>query len=397
MRIFDRIDINLLSILVIVVLFASSRNRGDRGLLERRLYSLLLLLASVELLADSLIFSFEGTASPAGRLALNALGAFYYIGLPIVPMYYCFYVEERVAVDSRRPGSWKVVFALPALASALVSLSSPWTGIYFYFDQGAAYHRGNLFPLVSALSYCYMLSAYFFIAKASRRRLIPKSTLTALLVFPLPPIVAGSLQVAWFEIQVLWPSAVLSLLVIFIETMNRKLASDYLTGAANRRRLDEYLEAKAREVLEDKGPLPRRSKGFAGFLVDLDDFKQINDSFGHEVGDEALILTVRLIRSCLRPDDFLARYAGDEFIAILGLFSEAELAQVVERLRSRFAESALPRAQDRRISFSVGAAVFDPALDADGDKYIARLDYLMYREKVAKKASRAKAPHGGPA
>ena len=214
--------------------------------------------------------------------------------------------------------------------------------------------------------------------------------MTALLVFPLPPMIAGAFQIRHSGLVLLWPAAVLSLLVIFIEIQKRKLSSDYLTGAFNRRHLDEYVEARVREFRDERAGTGRRGKRFAGFLVDVDDFKIINDRFGHAAGDEALVVAVQLIGSCLRSDDFLARYAGDEFVAILPLSSENELVQVVGRLRARFADFDPPQGAPYRLSLSIGAAVFDPEIDKDADKYIARLDYLMYIEKMAKKASKAK-------
>ena len=388
MGVIGGIDINLLSILIILVLFIFSRTRDDKSQTEYRLFIVLLCGTIVQLVADSFMIALDGITGPAARLVTNVMGAVYYIGHPVVPMFYAFYVEERLALDSRRPRAWKCIYAAPALASALLSASSPWTKVFFYYDAANLYHRGSLFALAAGLSYCYLLSAYYFIARAAGRKVIPRSTLNVLLAFPLPPIIAGTLQAAFYGLVALWPSVALSLLVIFIDMTNRTLSSDYLTGAFNRRRLDEYLEARVRELGEDRSSAGRRSRTFAGFLVDLDDFKQINDNYGHAVGDEALVTTVHIIKSCLRSDDFLARFAGDEFIAILPLSCEAELEQVVARLRSRFAESSLPRAGGRKLSLSVGAAVYDRAIDSDGDKYIARLDGLMYREKVLKKATK---------
>jgi diguanylate cyclase (GGDEF)-like protein len=278
------------------------------------------------------------------------------------------------------------LLAIPAVASALVTLSTPFTGLYFSFDEANVYHHGPLFLVFAAASYCYLLFAFVFVIATARRKVIDGRTLVALLFFPLPPAIAGLFQMLYYGLVLIWPATVLSLLVIYINIQQRKLSSDYLTGAFNRRRLDEYAEARVREIRDDRAPPGRRAKRFAGFLADVDDFKQINDRLGHAAGDAALVAAVQLIRTCLRADDFLARYAGDEFVAILPLSSEEELAQVVSRIRARFAESALPLGSPCRLSLSIGGAVFDPEKDEDADRYIARLDSLMYLEKESKKA-----------
>ena len=212
-------------------------------------------------------------------------------------MLYAFYAEHRVASDSRRARSWMPYLALPAAFSALLSLSAPFTGLYFFLDAGNVYHRGPLFPVHAAVSYSYMLFAFVVVIVAAHRRIVDRGTLTALLIFPLPPMIAGAIQIRHYGLVLLWPAAVLSLLVIFIEVQKRKLSSDYLTGAFNRRHLDEYVEARVRDFRDEREGTGRRGRRFAGFLVDVDDFKTINDRFGHAAGDEALVAAVRLIKN----------------------------------------------------------------------------------------------------
>jgi len=394
--VFLRIDLNLFAILFTLILAFGSKSRIDRQFLDYRLFMFMLMATVLELAADAMMWAFDGSPTAGGRVVLWVSTVVYYLGHPITPMLYVFYAIHQVTDDSRRLLPYRFLVIFPAAVSALLTLSSPFTGFFFYLDTANVYHHGPLFLVFAAASYTYMVFAFFFVIATSRRRAIDQRTLIALLFFPLPPAVAGILQMSFYGLILIWPAMVFSLLVIFINIQQRKLSSDYLTGAFNRRRLDEYAEARVREIRDDHGGQARRGKRFAGFLADVDDFKWINDHCGHAAGDEALVATVRLIKSCLRTDDFLARYAGDEFVAIFPLSNEAELAQVVERVRLRFAEQALPDAR-YRLSLSIGAAVFDPALDADGDKFIERLDRLMYDEKAAKKAPRPSGRSGGRA
>ena len=126
-----------------------------------------------------------------------------------------------------------------------------------------------------------------------------------------------------------------------------------------------------------------RHKVFAGFLADVDCFKSINDRFGHAEGDRALIRTAKLLKSCLRTEDFLARFAGDEFVAILPGVSTDELRAIVERVERQFA-SHRPKG-GYLLSVSLGADVYRPDADLDADAYLKRLDELMYREKEKRK------------
>lgn len=374
-----RIDLNVFSILVAIVLASSSRNKVERPFLDYRLFMLMLLGTIFELVFDTLMWPFDGNQAPAARSLLLVCTVLYYVGHPFTPMCYALFAANRISGDSRRVKAAIPFFAIPSLFSAAISLSSPFTGWYFRIDGSNAYHHGPLFFLFCAISYAYFAFAFVFVLVRGRRNHIDARTLSSLLLFPVLPAVAGVVQLLHYGLVLIWPTVALCLLAIYVNIQQSKLSSDYLTGAFNRRRLDQYLEAKVRDQ--------RGEKRFGGFMADVDDFKGINDEFGHAAGDDALVETVRVLRSSLRSDDFLARYAGDEFVAVFSVSSEEELAGIIARVRGRFA-SYEPSGGSRRLSLSIGAAIFDPRIDADADKFIERLDALMYLEKESKKKPR---------
>jgi diguanylate cyclase (GGDEF)-like protein len=94
--------------------------------------------------------------------------------------------------------------------------------------------------------------------------------------------------------------------------MQRRLQTDYLTGLPNRYALEQYLQTVIEQYQSQEGGAP-----FALLFIDLNDFKLINDLFGHDIGDQALIEVALRLRTHIRKNDFVARYAGDEFIIAL--------------------------------------------------------------------------------
>ena len=392
MDILQRVDVNLFSMAVALILGLSLRRRSEKPFLDYQLFMLMLSVTVFELATDTAMWVFEDSRSALGRAVLYSSGFLYYLGHPAAPLAYAVYVMNQIEGDSLKLRFWLPILVLPAALSTALCVATPFTGWFFLMEP--LYRHGPLFGLFAGLSYSYFLFTFGFVAAYWKRA--DRRTLIGLLVAPFLPTAASVLQVSFYGLVLIWPATVLSLLVIYVNIQQRKLSLDYLTGAYNRRRLDEYVEARAREAREPRAARPRamlrkgsgRPKGFAGFLADLDDFKAINDRLGHAVGDKALVAAVELLRSCLRSEDFLARYAGDEFVAVLPLSSEAELVQVVRRVRTRLEERAA-RGGDYRISLSIGAAVFDPGIDESGDKFVERLDGLMYREKQGKKASRS--------
>jgi diguanylate cyclase (GGDEF)-like protein len=163
--------------------------------------------------------------------------------------------------------------------------------------------------------------------------------------------------------------------------------TDPLTGLPNPRYMSLRFEQEAARARRSNRP-------FQVVMLDLDDFKPVNDTYGHKIGDKMLREVARIIQEQLREYDFLARYAGDEFVAIV---QEVENCQV-DDLRSRI-ETAVSsfsmhvRGDQRaRVGISVGTATFDT--DGDTlDQLLIVADQAMYRVKSDHKFNRITSPH----
>lgn len=148
---------------------------------------------------------------------------------------------------------------------------------------------------------------------------------------------------------------------------------DPLTGASNRRDLSARAE---RYLLEARG-----SHEPVGILmIDLDRFKSINDSLGHEAGDEVLRVVTARIRNALRGDDLLGRWGGEEFVAVLPGATLQEALEIADRVRASVCVSpiAVVGTETRTITASVGCAV---TTNEDIDQVLRRADRAMYRAK----------------
>lgn len=150
---------------------------------------------------------------------------------------------------------------------------------------------------------------------------------------------------------------------------------DQLTGALNRRGLDEAFARELTRADRMKAPLSIA-------LLDLDHFKKLNDSLGHQAGDEALKHLTRVVRNLLRPTDSLARYGGEEFLILLPNTDLDGAETILKRLQRELTRQFFLHANDKvLITFSAGVAErgheeLQPAL-------VARADAAMYRAKAA--------------
>ncbi|MBQ9068207.1 MAG: GGDEF domain-containing protein, partial [Eggerthellaceae bacterium] len=124
---------------------------------------------------------------------------------------------------------------------------------------------------------------------------------------------------------------------------------------------------------------------FAAVMVDVDDFKRINDTLGHSVGDVALAQTARLLKSCVRTGDVVARFGGDEFFVLLDVETTEELEEVVGRMRTE--EDVFNRGDHPYLlGLSKGYDFYDPERFATIKEFEEYLDNLMYADKEQRRA-----------
>ncbi|MGE4050644.1 MAG: diguanylate cyclase [Piscinibacter sp.] len=156
----------------------------------------------------------------------------------------------------------------------------------------------------------------------------------------------------------------------------RSLAlTDALTGLPNRRGLSDVLARSLAECTPDRMT--------AVYLIDLDGFKPINDSLGHEAGDEVLVGVAQRLRSLLRASDTVARLGGDEFVVVAsGLAGDGDAQALGRKLLDGFREPFVAAGQPCRVGLTIGYAL--APLDGRGaDELLRRADEAMYAGKQA--------------
>ena len=145
---------------------------------------------------------------------------------------------------------------------------------------------------------------------------------------------------------------------------NEKLYTDVMTGIYNRR----FFEEKIKNMEDEAGIA----------VIDLDDFKLHNDTYGHSAGDAALITTANIIKKYIRKTDILIRYGGDEFLLILPSIKKHIFEDKLKLIREKIHDTVVPKYEKMQLSVSIGGAIFregnieDAIASADRQMYIAK-------------------------
>lgn len=157
----------------------------------------------------------------------------------------------------------------------------------------------------------------------------------------------------------------------YLDSCEEAAFTDHLTGLANRRRFERQLE---REVARTR----RYGHPFCLLLLDVDHFKRVNDTYGHEGGDEALRRLGHVLQTGTRGVDTAARVGGEEFAVILTETDFAHGLEVAERLRQTVKETEIPEAS--RVTISIGLAEFSESM-REGRELYAAADAALYEAK----------------
>lgn len=162
-----------------------------------------------------------------------------------------------------------------------------------------------------------------------------------------------------------------------LEQMSELVREDRLTGSLNRRGLEDAFDREIARAERQQTPL-------CVAMLDLDNFKTLNDTHGHLAGDDALIHLVRVVKQTIRPTDVIARYGGEEFVI---LFPETQLNDAIftmQRLQRELTKHFFMHNNERiLITFSAGVALHKPK--EDWDTVTHRADKAMYAAKKSGK------------
>lgn len=162
-----------------------------------------------------------------------------------------------------------------------------------------------------------------------------------------------------------------------LQRVEELAATDPLTGLYNRRHFSRVLDQLFAEA-------QRYGKDLACVMIDMDAFKSLNDTYGHQVGDQLLVMAGKVISANMRRMDVAARYGGDEFVLLLPHASEQDAAQAAQRIREEYrtASAAILKLAEG-MTMSVGIGSLTRNKPAGGDELIAMADAALYSAKEA--------------
>lgn len=373
-RLLYNIGINSFSILIAVVVYYSyKRNFADAydiRLLRRTEIMILLVL-----LADMLIWILDGISGTFPRITSFTISIIFFITEIAVVLGWLEYAWYRV-FGQDIPKNMKITYIfVPFTILSLIIITSPFTGWCFYLDDANIYHRGVLAVPLYIILLAYLISVSVIALIQYRKEVLidRRQELLTIAFFAIPPFLGGIAQIMFYGINLIWPCAVISSLMVLLNKESQAISQDPLTGLNNRRSMEKHL----RLYEED------RNRAVTLIVLDINDFKHINDRYGHSFGDMALIEAANILRATFSGSSaFLARYGGDEFVIVMPHGEEHTAVETVQSIKNNFDAFNETDRFPFRLSVSAGYARSIEKVANRTAGVLKEADENMYRDKA---------------
>lgn len=374
------IEVNVLSIIMLIIVFFSLRKGNQHRDKTTKALLIVLWLTLLILTTDVFRILFNGRPSSIDRFLLTSSTAIYYSMIPVIIVGWCHYIVMYMLKKKSYTKITLVFFGFLVALNSLLAILSIRGGYLFVIDANNNYMRGEWFLVTAVMTFFVVFTSTVYITYYQKE--INRKDFIPLLSFGLPVTVAGLMQTFNPDATVIAPSMAISILIIFIHVQSRILSTDFLTGLANRRDYENHLETLEKKCCKDLE--------LGGIVIDIDDFKKVNDNHGHSIGDEVLTKVGEILKKSVRESDFVARLGGDEF-SIAVLYKEKDtLEEIVDRINRNVEIYNKESKLDCKIKLSIGFGVYQKKANYSIEHFFIHLDEKMYKEKVAnKKKSRA--------
>ena len=365
---------NLMAMTMLFIILMNRHWRLDRRVRESDALYALVVLSFISCVIDcvsNLVAGRPGVLCCVVGYATNTW--LYAMNVVFGPLWVYFLAAH---LDVKLPRWSKIacgVIVAVATAFLIVNLVIP---VVFSFDVTGVYKRGPIYWFYLAIAVVFLVASLVVYFYAHVTGGVLKTF--PLWVFLVPAIFGIALQGTIYGISTIWPFIAIACCGVVTSLQSELISRDKLTGLYNRFYLDSIANAPVRV-----GVLSARKPELLTILwLDLNDFKAINDKYGHAMGDKTLVAVGAALSEVVGPLGAVVRYSGDEFVVLLNTQDDVQVDACVSDIGTALSGISLEEAKGMPVSASIGRLSFDPAT-MPMDEALNCVDLLMYENKRA--------------
>lgn len=362
---------NIAGVFVLLMLLHSRRQDKQRKHIGDYMFQTMIGLSMGALVIEILTFVLDGKSGFGIRILLIMSNGYLFFASAAVSMLWVLYVDYRIY----RSRQLLRKIMIPMLAPFFMLLGILLTDILFnagnifYITEQNVYARGRMVILSYLLVFFYYSYSIVLTTMAAKRR--SDSYFFSVNYFILPCVIGTVVQGLNYGITVGWFSVSLAFLFIQMQLHNMNAYVDELSGLFNRKYYANFIE---------KIKKGRKNKMIYGIMLDVNGFKEINDLYGHTMGDDAIRNLGTILSEVAEENDVVVRLAGDEFVILRVNAEEKDVVSLINHLEQKIESYNNFLGKPYRLSLAIGYS-FCNSMELDSDCFLRKMDQKMYKAK----------------
>lgn len=360
---------NGVGIFILLIMHYTSRSKLLRTRPEDRLFTVMMLGVMLGCFMEAFSYTLDGHVFAGARVLNYIANTYLFTANLLLPFCVLMYVDFGFGgslARIRRKYKPQIAVGIIMLTANVVNFFYP---IAYYITEQNVYERRPFSYVYYGVILFYCISA--LIMTRRYEKISGAKSFINIKLFLIPILLGAALQFAFYGLSLAWVAAAVGLMGLYMMQLNETAYIDPLVEIYNRQYLGRILSSWISQ-----------GNHFAGVMLDIDYFKHINDSFGHSEGDHALKTVTGILKQARADNEWVFRFAGDEFIVLKLTSDRNGLRAYMDRVEAGLAEfNAAFDAGERpyRIAVSYGMSYYDTG---DVDAFMKEMDERMYEMKA---------------
>lgn len=333
---------------------------------DEKAYNFMLIVAFIATINETLSFIIDARPGFIFHILQYISNTISSASSGIIGYCWCLFVEYHIHRNFKRIKKKSRILAVPLIiATILIFINLLGTGIIFEISKENVYTRGPMNFILYIFVFVYYIESIYTVQKAKSDSILVE--FFPIYFFIIPCMIGTMIQGFFFGISTVWLCVAIAFIIVYIEIQISISFIDDLSGLYNRKYMNHYLD----KLQNDK------TKHVYGFLMDINDFKTINDIYGHLKGDQAIIQFGKILQHSIDKDSVAIRMGGDEFVIFAILKSNEEALALKKRIEQNVRQFNTNSTEPFHLSFSIGMAKYSGNIET----FLSSMDDSMYEAK----------------
>ena len=355
---------NAVSVALLLILRYVARSRTLRARAEDRIYAVMIFGVMLGSVMDALSFVIDGKTFFGARVLNYFLNTYIYSANMLLPFLMLVYVDLCLYGRKNRIWARYKIHIIVGAVMAAVNIVNYFVPISYVITENNVYERRPFSYAYYAVILFYFISIFLLLHKYKKEN--GEKSFISFGMFIVPIAVGTGLQFLFYGLSLAWLSSAMGLIGLFMMQQNELAFIDPLVGTYNRQYMDRIISSWI-----------GHNRSFAGAMIDIDRFKEINDTYGHAEGDSALTSLASIMKQSGDGREWLFRFAGDEFVVLKLADSEDELDGFIKDVNAQINQFNLGD-HPYKLSVSTGSSF---CTGGNVDAFVKEMDGRMYEMK----------------